>query len=133
MERPVDKAKPDGAEAAGASAPASRWKLHLSLSTLFSVAAVGLSVVSLYFSYTISVDSAHVEAIKTEYGLFTDLGRTQFDHPLMAHLFAYTNEQYKNSVEKVRRYSESLQPQEKLKYLLEEQGIANYFFTLLVD
>ena len=133
MERPVDKAKPDGAETADANTPASRWKPHVSLSTLFSVAAVALSIISLYFSYTTSIDSAQVEAIKTEYGLFTDLGRTQFDHPLMAHLFAYTPEQYQINAQKVAQYSQALQPQDRLKYLLEEQGIANYFFTLFEE
>ena len=131
MDQPVEKAKAEGAQA-DAAGP-SQWHLKLSFATLLSIAAFGLSLISLYFSYTSGVDSAHIEALKTEHGLFTDLGRMQIDHPLMAHLFAYTPEQYDNASRKVGQISQSLQPQEKLKYLMEEQGIAHYFFTLFEE
>jgi hypothetical protein len=102
-------------------------------SGIIAIIALAISGISLYFSYNSGSDSAHVEALKTEYSLFVDLSRTQYEHPTMSHLFAFTPEQYSIASQKVADFSGSLQKSDRLKLLLEEQGVANYIFTLFEE
>lgn len=133
MERPVENAKPNDAETAGTRMRAFLSMLRISPSTAFSILALVMSGGSLYLSYYAGVDSAHIEALKTEHGLFTDLAKTQYDHPAMSHLFAFTSEQYTITTRQVAALSQALPAPDKLKYQLEEQGIAHYIFTLLEE
>jgi hypothetical protein len=102
-------------------------------SGITAIVALAISGISLYFSYNSGTDTAHVEALKTEYSLFVDLSRAQYEHPTMSHLFAFTPEQYNITSQRVAEFSSSLQKSDRLKLLLEEQGIANYLFTLFEE
>jgi hypothetical protein len=99
------------------------------LTLITSMVALVVSGLSLYVAYQSANDTSQVAAIQAEYALFGGFATLQYEHPLMTHLFAYTPEQYDNATKQVMAAAKPLPDEEKRKYLLEEQGIANSIFT----
>ena len=97
--------------------------------TILSLLALAVSGISLYFSYVISADVANVDAIKSEYALFTNLSRLQYEHPLMSHLFAVTAEQYRMAKDQIASVAAASNAEKRTTSRLEELGIANSIFT----
>jgi hypothetical protein len=98
-------------------------------SLITSTVALVVSCLSLFVAYQSANDTSQVAAIQTEYALFGSFATLQHEHPLMTHLFAYTPEQYRNTTKQITAVAKSLKDEEKAKFLLEEQGIANSIFT----
>lgn len=110
-------------------APRHRWRRLDYFGISMSLLAFVVSGISLYVSYVTGNDVANVDAIKTEYALFSDFAKLQYEHPLMSHLFAFTPEQYRSTAGKIAEVAATLDQAKRTSYRLEEQGIANFIFT----
>jgi hypothetical protein len=106
---------------------AKHWKFEFS--SVLPIIALGLSIVSFFYSQKASNDVARIDVIKTEYGLFHDLAQLQLQNPSMAHLFAQTNEIYDDNVARIKATLTSVTDQDRAKMLLQERAVAHFLFT----
>jgi hypothetical protein len=96
---------------------------------LVSVIALIISIASFWSAANVSRDVGFTDAIKIQYGVYSDLSKLQIEHPLMSHLFAPTAERYDKSVELVGQSVMPLSDAARSSRLLEEGAIANQLFT----
>ncbi len=100
------------------------------LGSALSVTSLILALVSFYLSAAAGKEVARLDTIKTTYGLFTDLGRVQLEHPLMAHLFALTGQSYDANAAEVRTATSTLSDPERARLRLQERALAHHIFTV---
>jgi hypothetical protein len=99
------------------------------LGSLLPVASMVLALISFYLSISAQKEVARLETIKTTYSLFTDMSRVQLEHPLMAHLFAVTGQDYDANVRDVREATAAVPGPERARLRLQERALAHHIFT----
>jgi hypothetical protein len=96
-----------------------------------SVSALFLSLYNLYDSKRTQDLVARTEALKTEYGIYTDLTKLAHDNPFLSHLLlSQSPAAYYLAVTRIKTALKDMTPTERIKLVLEERAIAHYIFTV---
>lgn len=104
-------------------------KRRFSIGSILPVVAFALSIYSLYVSEGARRDVARIDVIKTEWGLFHDMGRLRLQYPLMTHLFEGSGELYDSTSERIQLAISSASDLERANLLLQERALASVIFT----
>jgi hypothetical protein len=96
---------------------------------LLSVIALILSIYSVYDSQKTQELASRTEALKIEYGIYTDLVRLEHDNPFLSHLFMQSPSSYYLATSHIKTAVKNIPPTDRLKFLLQERAIAHYIFT----
>lgn len=107
------------------------WSTWLAL--FVSVLALSLSTYQACDVATTRRNAAGAESIRTSYEIFQELTRSEFEHPLVLHLFETTPQAYRATRRNIRRTTEALSSDERTRALLEERAMADHIFTSYED
>jgi hypothetical protein len=95
-----------------------------------SVSALALSLYNLYDSQRTQDLVSRTEALKIEYGIYTDLVKLEHDNPFLSHLFSQSSATYFSTSSRIKTALKDITPKDRAKLLLEERSLAHYIFTV---
>ena len=109
-----------------------KTRLKIEVSTIMSMLALAMSIISLYQSSSFQKDSSGTEMIKSQYATYYELGRLEVDNPQLSHIFAMPN-WYDRAFRSVVALVGPLDEKKREELILKERAFARIIFTHYED
>lgn len=109
-----------------------KTRLKIEVSTIMSMLALAMSMVSLYQSSSFQKDSSGTEMIKSQYATYYELGRLEVENPQLSHIFAMPN-WYVRASRSVAALVGPLDENKREELILKERAFARIIFTHYED
>jgi len=109
-----------------------KTRLKIEASTIMSMLALAMSMISLYLSSSYQKDSSGTDMIKSQYATYYELGRLEVENPQLSHIFAMPN-WYDRASRSVAALVGPLDEKKREELILKERAFARIIFTHYED